>query len=84
MTSQDFARMDNGGGPTYGPSGLSYASLSPGYEPALLPSSRVAGSDDINSGLYTAPMLWPDTQPDNRAALIVAGVVLIALVVVLS
>lgn len=84
MTSREFAVMDDGGGPTYGPSGLSYASVTPGYDPGLLPSSRVPGTGDINSGLYTAPLLVPVTQGDNRNVIILGAVLIVALVLVLS
>ena len=59
MTSLQYQAMDDGGGPTVGPTGLSYAALAPGYDAGLLPSARVSGSGDLYSGLYLAPSLMP-------------------------
>ena len=42
-----LALADDGGGPNVGPTGLSYP---------LLESSRVAGTGDLGSGLYSLPV----------------------------
>jgi len=94
MTSAQFQTQDNGGGPNYGPSGLSYAAPAAGYDAGLLPSSRVAGSGDLYSGLYIAPSLMPGRPsnvindapppvlPDNTTAIALALAVAAVLLVV--